>query len=209
MAKHLPAHLAHKSALALLPPASITTPIETVRRVHDKHFARWPPHINLIYPFLASPSTMNVEGNPSSPQLEEDISLRIHKAVKQLEPFHVSLSADPPSRFSHSKRSKTVWLGPSTDRVQQLQAALQAEFAECNADQRPYTPHLSVGQADSDTGAQKLGDEIKDSIIDFNRDREESTPIALDWHIDKVYVIERKGFNDRFKVVGTIELGTR
>ena len=29
---------------------------------------------------------------------------------------------------------------------------------------------------------------------------------ALDWLVDKVYVIERKGFHDRFKIVGAIEL---
>jgi 2'-5' RNA ligase len=205
MAKQLPAHLAHKSALALLPPISITTPIESVRRAHDKHFARWPPHINLIYPFLASPSAMSDEGDSSSLQLKEDIRSRIRKAVQQLEPFHVSLSADPPGQFSHSKRSRTVWLGPSTERVQQLQAALQAEFAECNADQRPFTPHLSVGQAHSDAGAQTLGDEIKRSVTDFNKD--DSTPAALDWYVDKVYVIERKGYKDRFKVVGYIDIG--
>ena len=207
MARQLPVHLSHKSALALLPPSSITTPIDAVRRVHDKHFTRWPPHINLLYPFLVSPSEPTKEGDASSFQVKEDIRTRIQKAIKSVEPFHVSLTADPPGTFSHRKRSKTVWLGPSTQRIQQLRAVLQAEFSECKSDQRPFTPHLSVGQAHSDGGAEELGKEIKSSIAGFLGDQNEGAPVALDWFIDKIYVIERKGYHDRFKVVGSMALG--
>lgn len=207
MARRLPAHLSHKSALALLPPSNITAPIEAVRRVHDKQFDRWPPHINLLYPFLASSSETTEQGEASIPHLKEDIHTRIAKVTKNHEPFHVSLLADPPGVFSHSKRSKTVWLGPSTQSVQQLQAALQAEFSECNADQRAFTPHLSVGQARSEGGAESLRKEIKKSIREYLAATKEGTPLSLDWHVDKVFVIERKGYTDRFKVIGTIELG--
>lgn len=212
MAKQLPKHLTHKAALAILPPSSIISPIEAVRRIHDRHFERWPPHINLLYPFLAREtegiqSHLHAESNDAfSPPSKDDIHLRIRRAVKSIKPFDVALSADPAGVFSHTKRSKTVWLGPSTERVQQLQAALQAEFAECNADQRPFTPHLSVGQARSDTGAQNLGEKIKRSIVEFKNGSEENLSATLDWHIDKVYVIERKGFHGRFEVVDSIEL---
>jgi 2'-5' RNA ligase len=206
MARQLPAHLSHKSALALLPPSTITAPVETVRRVHDKHFARWPPHINLLYPFLASPSEVSEHGEQNQPpQLKESIRTRVQQAIKSIEPFQISLNADPPGTFSHSKRSKTVWLGPSSQSVQRLQAALQAEFTECNADQRPFTPHLSVGQANSDDGARKLGDEIRNSITGFTGNSE-GAPIALDWYVDKVFVIERKGYHGRFNIIGSIDI---
>ncbi|KAF2124757.1 hypothetical protein P153DRAFT_252649, partial [Dothidotthia symphoricarpi CBS 119687] len=205
MARRLPVHLSHKSALALLPPSSITPPIEAVRRVHDKHFARWPPHLNLIYPFLASPSQTTEQGNESGPpRLKEEIRVRIEKVTKNIQPFHVSLNADPPGTFSRSKRSQTVWLGPSTQSVQQLHAALQTEFTDCDSDQRPFTPHLSVGQARSDKEVQVLSEEIKKSVFEYMIEHDKG---ALDWHVDTVYVIERKGFHDRFKVVGAIELG--
>jgi hypothetical protein len=32
-------------------------------------------------------------------------------------------------------------------------------------------------------------------------------PFALDWYVDKVFVIERKGYHDRFKIIGSIDLG--
>lgn len=116
--------------------------------------------------------------------------------------------ADPPGMFSHSKRSKTVWLGPSTGKVQQLQHALQVEFSECDADQRPFTPHLSVGQASSDGAADKVKNDIRNSVADFLKTGEgsEEPPFALKWTIDKVFVIERQGYHDRFKVIGSIDL---
>ncbi|KAH6863928.1 2'-5' RNA ligase superfamily-domain-containing protein [Alternaria alternata] len=138
MAKSLPAHLTYKTALVLLPPSSIAAPIDRVRGTYDKHFKRWPAHINLLYPFLSEPSEPSGHGNGSQSSLKPDIRARI-----------ISLEADPPGVFHHGPNSKTVWLGPTTQSVQQLHAALQKEFPEVNADRRPFTPHLSVGQAKS------------------------------------------------------------
>jgi 2'-5' RNA ligase len=98
-----------------------------------------------------------------------------------------------------------VWLGPTTNSVKQLQAALQAEFIECDSDKRPFTPHLSVGQAKTDKVADQVGMEIKNAIAEF-RQIQDGSPVDLDWFVDKVYVIERKGFHDRFTVVGSIDL---
>lgn len=207
MAAHLAPHLSHKTALALLPPSLLTPPIESVRRDFDRHFSRWPPHINLIYPFLASPSEhVPQEGSHDSLMtLKQDIRSRIQRAVQKIPPFHITLSADPPGVFSHSKRSKTVWLVPSSGPVNILQAALQDEFSECNSDSRPFTPHLSVGQAHSDTSAKELAEALKNSISAQN-DRGQNEGLVLDWNVDKVYVIERKSYHGRFNVVEAIPL---
>jgi hypothetical protein len=210
MAAHLAPHLSYKSAISLLPPSLVAPPIEAIRRAHDKHFARWPPHINLIYPVLASP-TENAgqqghgESTKGPPRLKHDIRSRIHKAVKQVRPFHVTLNADPPGVFSHGKRSKTVWLAPSSDEVKHLQAALQAEFVECDSDRRSFTPHLSVGQAHSDAGVQKLREELERSVSG-HLNSEGKSKYQLDWYVNQIYVLERKGYHGRFKIVDVIEL---
>jgi 2'-5' RNA ligase len=203
MALKLPAHLTYKTAIALLPPSSITSPIEAVRSVHDKNFKRWPPHINLIYPFLASP--LETSDNNAS-RLSQAIQARLEKATSGIQAFRVTLNAYSPGTFHHSKSSKTVWLGPvPDDNVKQLQAALQAEFAECDSDQRAFTPHLSVGQARTDKVAEQLKKEIGNEAAEF-RQLEKNAPKSLDWFVDKVYVIERKGFHGRFAVVGSVDL---
>jgi 2'-5' RNA ligase len=199
----LSAHLTYKTALALLPPAAITPAIESVRRVHDRRFERWPPHINLIYPFRVSP----VETAGQATHLASDIRARIEAVTTTFQPVRVSLSADPPGTLVHSSRARTVCLMPSSDPLQRLQAALQAEFVECDADQRPYTPHLTLGQARNDRNVQKLNEEIKRIFLSKAEARENS-PLVLDWLIDKVYVIERKGGYDcRFEIVGAVDLG--
>jgi hypothetical protein len=209
MSRTLPTHLSHKSALVLLPRPTIYPPIEAVRRVHDKHFARWLPHVNLLYPFLALPSdTIRLGNGNRVSQLKPSIRARIQTAVKSLEPFHASLKADAVGVFSHAPMRETVWLDVSTPSVHQLQAALQAEFTECNADQRPYTPHLSVGQANSVRGAQHIGEKIKSSMTGYLRPKD-GAPAAWGWYVDKIFVLERAGYHDRFEVVGNIRLGNK
>ncbi|KAF2864987.1 2'-5' RNA ligase superfamily-domain-containing protein [Massariosphaeria phaeospora] len=192
--RRLPLHLSYRCALALLPPAAITPPLEAVRRERDNYFAHWPPHINLLYPFLKSPSNWE----PSEPQGD----------VRATPPFHVSLICDQPSVVSHHASRKTVWLEPTSRSIHQLQAALQAEFSECNADNWRYRPHLSVGEASSDDGAKKLSSEITKSVSDFLACSAER-PLMLDWYVDKVYVMEREGYYDRFEIVGAIDLGQK
>lgn len=203
MALKLPAHLTYKTAIALLPPSSITPPIEAVRSVHDKNFSRWPPHINLIYPFLASPLETS---DSNAPRLSQSIQARLERATSEIRAFHVSLDADRPGVFTHSKTSKTVWLAPTpVEDVINLQVALQAEFAECDFDRRAFAPHLSLGQARTDKVVNQLGKEVSNSVASFNL-QQDNTAKRLDWFIDKIYVIERKGFHGRFTVVGSVGL---
>lgn len=41
----------HRSAVCLVPPRSVWAQVQEVRVFRDKSFARWMPHINLLYPF--------------------------------------------------------------------------------------------------------------------------------------------------------------
>ncbi|XTI93501.1 hypothetical protein V2W45_1472852 [Cenococcum geophilum] len=210
----LPSHLSHKSSL-------------TLRCKHDKQFHRWLPHINPIYPFLSSPSntadseapslSQDIEsikikeqadsGPPKSSssntlQLRDDIRSRIYSVVKNVHPFSISPHADPPGKFARGKRSAT-----------------------CDIDNRPFTPHLSVGQVAGARGVEELSKEVKSVVEGFLLDRGDEDLAyegdveghqqlprndnqgGLTWHIDTVFVIERKDFNDRFKIIGSIKLG--
>ena len=68
-----------------------------------------------------------------------------------------------------------------------------------------FIPHLFVGQARTDKAAEQLGNEIVPKVVEF-RQLEKGGPKTLDWFVDKVYVIERKGDHDRSAVVGSIDL---
>lgn len=44
-------HKVHKSALCIIPPLHLAAGVQRARCFRDKSFVRWPPHINLLYPF--------------------------------------------------------------------------------------------------------------------------------------------------------------
>ena len=239
--QQLPPHLSHKCALALIPPRAIQGPIESLRKTHDKQFQRWPAHINLIYPFLADPSSAPSPtcDATSAKQLRPEIHARLQRAVQELRPFTIRLSASPAGTFRHGKKSSTVWLRPrdpdgggvksvaadsepaKSQALLQLHDSLQKEFDECSTDTRPFTPHLSVGQAssaqaaeaivaaaregvDDFLAAQRISKAAGEPLVDDDRDQEQAT--GLEWLVDRVYVIEREGYHGRFEVVGEIVL---
>ena len=43
------------TALVIIPPQENCTQIQTLRKVHDKQFNRWMPHINMAFPFFDLP----------------------------------------------------------------------------------------------------------------------------------------------------------
>jgi hypothetical protein len=44
-------HKVPKSAICLVPPRRVWQQIQEIRCFKDKSFVRWPPHVNLLYPF--------------------------------------------------------------------------------------------------------------------------------------------------------------
>jgi hypothetical protein len=41
-----------QTALAVVVPYSHSGDIDALRSVHDKSFRKWPPHLNILYPFV-------------------------------------------------------------------------------------------------------------------------------------------------------------
>jgi hypothetical protein len=167
-----------------------------------------------------------------------DIISRLRKAVSNVRPFTVLLDADPAGVFEHGRKSATVWFRPvdlddgkEASEIHQiddgqhdsslfraikgLQAALQAEFAECDADAMPFTPHLSIGQAPGAKAAQELVEETKRVVQECLESKngmsepEGASKGGLVWQVDRVFVIERMGFHDPFRIVAQVELGER
>ncbi len=77
-------------ALCILPPPALSTSIDAIRRAHDKAFVRWPPHINLAFPFV---DDVNVYG-------------AVARAVAAIDPFTIRFGPSAP--FGHGKCAATV-----------------------------------------------------------------------------------------------------
>ena len=84
----------------------------------DKGFCRWPPHINLLYPFVS---------DNSGPQFEA-AAAAASTALAPFAAFDVTLRQL--RSFDHG-RSSTLWLEPEADALCAVQAALAAAFPAC------------------------------------------------------------------------------
>ncbi|MDE0636479.1 MAG: 2'-5' RNA ligase family protein [Candidatus Poribacteria bacterium] len=124
----------HTTAVVLIPPETIQPSIQTIRRVHDRNFERWMPHITLLYPFAAQRDF-------------DDVIPSLTKAAQQIPSFSVTLASF--SAFRHRK-SCTLFLVPEPKNgIVQLHSTLLTHLPDYDDTARfagGFTPHLSVGQ---------------------------------------------------------------
>lgn len=124
----------HTTAVVLIPPETIQPPIQAIRRVHDRNFERWMPHITLLYPF--------------APQRDfDDVIPSLAKAAQQIPSFSVALASF--SAFRHRK-SCTLFLVPEPkNEIVQLHGTLIKYLPDYDDTAKfpgGFNPHLSVGQ---------------------------------------------------------------
>lgn len=126
----------HTTTVALVPPEEAWPPFQAAREaLRDKGLYRWPPHINLLYPFLP-------------PADFTDAVALLAPAAASVQPF--SITCDSLGVFG-GKRNGVLYAHPSSTeevgRLCQLQAALQSALPFCDEQQRQgqgSTPHLTL-----------------------------------------------------------------
>ena len=124
----------HTTAVVLIPPESVQPPIQELRRIHDRNFVRWMPHITLLYPFAERHDFGSI-----IPALTQ--------AAQQITPFSVELVRF--DAFRHRK-SCTMFLVPEPeDEIVRLHSKLMHHLPDYDDTARfagGFHPHLSVGQ---------------------------------------------------------------
>ncbi|MCP2731753.1 poly(A) polymerase [Limnofasciculus baicalensis] len=170
----------YQSALVIIPPDEILPEIQTIRRICDRQFHRWMPHINILYGFLPE---------AYFPQVAAAIAQKLTK----LQPFTITLSKI--ETFTHHT-SCTAWLNPipqPPDALHQLQTILQQLFPQCNQQStrshNGFTPHLTIGQ--------------------FPTTKEAQTQLPqwqpINFKVDSIYLISRR-HDEPFKIRYSIPL---
>ncbi len=166
----------YSTAVVLIPPKGIWEPIQSMRRVHDRHFARWMPHITLIYPFVLQSEFVKVIP-------------KLNKASAKAPSFHLTFR-----HFFHfrHRRSCTIFLIPEPEQpIIELRSVLTNAFPNYNdTSQYPggFHPHLSVGQF-----------KHKTVLPEQKRLQKKWNPIECDvTHISLIY--RSPETNDRFVV---------
>ncbi len=123
----------HHTAVVVCPPRDHWPAIQAVRKRHDRHAARWMPHITLLYPFLP-------------PEHLRAASATLTEILSASTAFSLDLSKV--GHFNHGK-SHTGFLAPDDEtQLCALQARLVAAFPACDPTPHhgPFVPHLTLGQ---------------------------------------------------------------
>lgn len=133
----------HDTALCIIPPQSLWPAINRLRSLNDKAYARWPPHINLAYPFV-------------HPDLVADAADRLLQLdLSDFLPLRVSITdADA---FVHDKHN-TLYLKPDATTAADLHGLVnKVRTALGWPTQSIYNPHMTVGQSeDADFSTHKF-----------------------------------------------------
>lgn len=174
----------HQTAVVIIPPKGVWEPIQTIRRVHDKQFRRWLPHLTLLYPFAPKHAYKNV-----LPELAQ--------VGWEQRPFELTLSTF--RSFRHAHESYTVWLEPEPKAaVVGLHAALVEalpQFGDTGSFRDGFSPHLSVGQVEGTAKLRRLLSELQAGWQ------------PLRFEVNEVSLISRKDPpNDIFQVDQSVRL---
>ncbi|KAK3988557.1 2'-5' RNA ligase superfamily-domain-containing protein [Cladorrhinum sp. PSN332] len=126
----------HDTALAILPPPHLWPRIDHLRSLYDKAYLKWPPHINLLYPFIP-PSSLD-----SLPTLPSQSSF--------------NLTLDIPSVFEH-KHSNTIYLTSSSaeqqEKVKELRRNVLKALGAQDGGGQQFKMHLTAAQSDDSASA--------------------------------------------------------
>ena len=128
--------ISHRSAIVLLPTSDHWPLIDDYRQQFDPSFDRWPPHINLLWPFF--------DLNDSESD-EENILLPLRLLLAQCQSFNaeiVDIDRFVENNICFMKLDQT-----STERMKQLYEQLKQLFPQCCMNNRnSYNPHMTIAQ---------------------------------------------------------------
>jgi len=204
-------------------------------QLKDPGYYRWPPHVNLLYPFLELPHSSNdVDADGESEIRSEDnlilsdIVEQLESAIKNLVPFSVRLNEF--ATFG-GKRRGVLWLHPDSDgeRPQEkcedknepeeqssslirLQTSLEKAFPMCQDQSQKgggFTPHMTVSHFPSlDEALHAKGImEVSSLFVDTSRNGTANNSDCLEFVVDRVYLLQRKGDEGQFLRVAEIPMG--
>ncbi|KAI1118719.1 hypothetical protein F5Y14DRAFT_177627 [Nemania sp. NC0429] len=187
----------YDTALCIIPPKRFWPMFNRLRALYDKAYEKWPPHMNLVYPFVRA------EDLPEASALvASQMSLISENTTSSSEAIDVRL--DAADVFPH-KHHNTIFVydkvGERASRVQDLRQAALRALAHTSTTN--YRMHMTVGQSQ----------DINDASHKFLLEKASLLP-AAEWTVDKLYILVRERMEidgnafSQMKVWGTIDLST-
>ncbi|KAF5241713.1 hypothetical protein FAUST_3647 [Fusarium austroamericanum] len=126
----------HDTALCAIPPRELWSSVDRLRCLYDKAYTAWPPHVNIIYPFVR-------------PEVLEHASQAFRRNAIEHQP---QVALDNADFFKH-KHQNTIYLGQSSkENVNQL-VRLKNYISNVlgqpqDSTDENFTPHMTIGQSE-------------------------------------------------------------
>lgn len=169
----------HTTAVVLIPPEDVQPPIQSIRRLHDRNFERWMPHITLLYPF-----TQQSNFDSTKPILAE--------VAQEVSPFTVRLASF--DAFKHRKNCTLFLIPEPKNEIVALHDSLLQSLPDYDDTARysgGFNPHLSVGQ-------------FQHNMINNEKQRMQSEWNPVEFTVDSFSLIFRsEKTDDQFVVAET------
>ncbi|KAK8051443.1 hypothetical protein PG993_002828 [Apiospora rasikravindrae] len=129
----------HDTALCIIPPRHLWSSLDSLRSLYDKAHERWPPHINLAYPFVKTDSL---------PQAAAQISDRLRSRNTGPDSGAIPISLDVADVFIH-RHDNTIFIHDSNKhharRLSDVRAAVLDALGQASEE---YRMHLTIGQSE-------------------------------------------------------------
>lgn len=162
----------HDTALCIIPPRHQWPPLDRLRSRYDKAYEKWPPHVNLIYPFA------RVETLPRACEVIE-LALGEWGANGCEESFRLRL--DSAGVFEH-RNDNTIFLCDGDDSHNRQLRDLRRRILEVLGHQEGnYRMHLTLGQSE----------DVHDSWHKFLLQKANLLP-PVEWEIGELCVLIRE-----------------
>lgn len=192
----------HTVTVCVVPPPQHkdvwTTVSDMRRKLKDPGYFRWPPHANLLYPFLEI-------SQERVPELVE----QLHSATRRCPPFWSCLN-----RFGTfgGKQRGVLWLYPDSRNddgdgdndapLTMLHQKLEEAFPMCKDQTKlgEFNPHMTLSHFSNLTHALEAQSQLESEYP-------ASRLLDLTFLIDRIYLLERQGDSGQFLRVAEIGLG--
>jgi 2'-5' RNA ligase len=226
----------HHVTVCMVPPPEDTAVWKTVgdmrRQLRDPGYYRWPPHANLLYPFLEvndNDDKDDDEATNNTTTLLSTILDRLRSAAQQVEPFTVQLNRL--GTFG-GKRRGVLWLSPDSyvsrpeedtnststtsgdttstnsstlSPLVQLQQLLEEAFPMCQDQSSKGGSAFTPHMTLSHF--ETLDDALR-AQQEIERDYfASSSSSSLEFRLDRIYLLSRQGDGGQFLRVADIGLG--
>ncbi|OLN95647.1 Nuclear poly(A) polymerase 1 [Colletotrichum chlorophyti] len=141
----------HDTALCLIPPKEQWPSIDRLRFDNDKSYSKWPPHVNLLYPFIKSTSATALH------EACDTIVSCVRDRIDKSKPATIPICLDSPDYFQH-KHGSTLFLCDRDDDRSSRLASLRASILTAIGQTRPqpYRMHMTIAQCEDATHSSKL-----------------------------------------------------